>query len=186
MKKYFFLFIVTALLCASCKPETGSGGLYTYSYPSIVYTNDSSNWDITVKNAAKESYDLVKSESKTLNPDVRGRGDIIEIKPVYVTWAQNNGDMYDIRFRDRERFELEIQNYAPAILVLAERDGYQYPLEVEVMAAVSGTPGSPSALPVYVYTSKPVFELRNGSWQIKYKKSGDTLLVVIDPPDGWE
>jgi hypothetical protein len=186
MTRYFLPLVAIVLTLASCEADTGTGSSLS-SYPSITYTNDSPNWDITVKNAARETYTLEKGQSSLVHSDVRGRGDIIEIKPVYVTWVQNKGNMYDIRFIDREKIELEIHNYAPADIELTEESGYLYPLLVKVGAA-SGPDSPPSLSPgkVYVYTDKPVFELLSGSWQIKSKKSGDKLIVAINPPAGWK
>lgn len=187
LKKSSLLFTAALLLAVSCKPESGP---YSSSYPPITYANDSEAFTITVTNAAKEKITLDPEESKTLNSDVRGRASIIEIQPAYVRIRSKSAAYNDIHFEDREQFELNIENYALEDIILTERNGYLLPLSVKVTAAaealIPGSPPVPSTRTAYVYTNTPSFALQNGQWPIKSKKSGDTLLVVINPPDGWK
>jgi hypothetical protein len=198
MKKPFLLFTAIVLLYASCKDGvSGSGG---GAYPPIVYTNDSSRWDITFKNAANEKLTLSRGESITRTSDVRGRADIIEIDPAYVTWKQK-GDMYHIEFVDRDRFILEIENYAVTPIGLAESNGYMEPSTIEIKGAANErTPESEIIAPentsiAYIYTDKPVFRLTTNPsfYSIRYKiihddddDTDDKLLVAINPPAEWK
>jgi hypothetical protein len=193
MKRCLVLFAVTVLWCASC--ENGSGGSGSGGgYPSLEYRNESS-WDITAfKNAAKESYTLARGQFISLPSDKRGRADIIEIKPPYVTWEQN-GDMYHIRFVDGKKIELEIENYMDQELILTERDGYLYPETITVSAAVGHNPTLPSTATATVYTAafslaavdtygRPIDAI---SAKIKSKKiDAARYAVAIDPPGGWK
>jgi hypothetical protein len=181
MNKLFFALLVAALAGLSCKPETGS---YTYSYPPVTYTNDSS-WPVKVRNAADEEIQLDIGESKTLDSEPRGRADIVEIRPAYVTWRLNGGVIYDIRFVDRTEIELEIRNHSSLDIILTEGNGSMLPVSQPVPAGNKIDTG-------FLYTDKPFFQLLNISdltvdyW---YTDTGTQCIVGIDPPssgDWWK
>jgi hypothetical protein len=180
MKKAVLLFTVIVLVYASCKSDA-----YPGTYPSLVYTNNSS-WSITFKNAAGESFTLNPGESLSRDSETRGRADIIKIEPPYATWQQNNGDIYDIRFVDRDKIEVEIENYVNQDIIVTEMNGYLYPSSVKVTSALAG---GTYAGQVYVYTDSPSFASEGGySWPIKKSKDRSTdkkFVIGINPPDGW-
>ena len=126
-----------------------------------------------------ETLTLEREDSLTLSAGPRGRADIIGVRPPYTAWIQNNGDIYDIRFVDRERFDLEIRNYSPAALAITEKNGYLDPPSLAVPAA-----GRAAGR---LYTDKPVFALTGSPvWKLRYVDG--TCIVGIDPPAGdwWE
>ena len=175
MNKLFFALPAAVLAIVSCKPETGS---YSYSYPPVIYTNDSS-WPVTAKNAADEEIKLEPGKSETLDSEPRGRTDIVAIQPAYVTWRQNGGTIYDIRFVDRKKLDLEIRNYSNLAITLTEKNGYMLPASQTVPAGNKINAG--------LYTGKPFFQLLNVSaltvdyW---YTDTGAKCIVGIDPPAG--
>jgi hypothetical protein len=176
MNKLFFALLVAALAGLSCKPETGS---YTYSYPPVSYTNDSS-WPVMARNAADEEIQVDIGESKTLDSEPRGRAALVEIRPAYVTWRLNGGVIYDIRFVDRKKIKLEIRNYSGVEIILTEGNGFMLPVSQPVPAGNKTDTG-------FLYTTEPFFQLLNVSaltvdyW---YTDTGTQCIVGIDPPAG--
>jgi hypothetical protein len=176
--KIFCVLTLILLLSVSCKPEPGADGPYTYAYPPVAYTNNAS-WPVTVTNAAGEVFTLALEDSFTLPSGPRGRADIIEVRPPYAAWIQNNGDIYDIRFVDRDRFDLEIRNYSTAGIVLTEKNGCMDPPSQEVSRNSVET--------VSIYTDKPLFQL-TGSAVLRVIYIDCRCVAGIDPPEGnwWE
>jgi hypothetical protein len=188
MKKAFLLLpVLLALLCAAC---AGS------DYSPFVYTNESGT-DISFKTAEQNSPKYILGAagslslpvSITLDSDVRGRSEIMEIDSPYVTWTRHGGNIYDIRFVQRKSYKVEFRNYTKTECVLIEQNGLLSPSLVTVAGATDTTPGS-SAETVRLYTEKPLFKPEGYTWTVKYHyRNGDETFIVGINPSGenwWE
>ncbi|GHV96677.1 hypothetical protein AGMMS50293_29970 [Spirochaetia bacterium] len=187
MKKIFLALALVILAFASC----GTG-----TYPSFTYTNNSGK-AITFRTAEKDSprYELAAGGSIPLDSAVRGRADIVDLQPSYVSWEYNNGDVYDIVFI--APLTVEVKNYLDIEIMIIEEKGHLDPAEIIVKAVVPGPPDTPGEVAsgtgeVKVYTNNPKFNLwgknSKGEWEnysgihtINLEIDNATLTVTITP-----
>jgi hypothetical protein len=186
------IFTILVLTLAACKND---------GYPVFQYINNSEK-TVSFWTGEKDSpeYTLAAFPGTLweLDSDVRGRGDILYIKPPYVIRDMKDYDPCKIVFivdPDAPEIEITIENYLQTDVFLTEEKAYLWaagagePFYCKVDASSNGTSadGPMEVTQVYVYTKKPLFKLaeknEHGKW---VNFSGSVNITCYPDPAGPE